>query len=408
VLTSVIPAAQAQTLNVLYNFTGAQDGNKPWSGLTMDKSGNLYGTASEGGGSGCGGSGCGTVFRLSKKGTGWVLNPLYSFQGGNDGDAPILSRLTFGPDGTLYGVTSQGGGSGCLGQGCGTVFNLKPQPRACTTALCPWIETVLYRFKGGSDGAGPSGNLIFDSAGAIYGTAAIAGQPGCTDGFGCGVVYKLTPSNGSWTQSVLYHFSGGNDGGNPSGGLLFDQSGNLYGVAGAYGADGLGTVYELTPSGGSWTETTLFYFQMGAAKTPLGSLISDSAGDLFGVTYDTRYGGAGAVYKLTKSGGTWGLTGELDLTSPGEVPEDDTLTLDNSNNIYGTALSYDGSDCGVVFRTDTGFSTFTTLLAFSGGNGTGPQGCDPAGSVLVSDGNLYGVTSDGGAHGFGVVWEITP
>jgi uncharacterized repeat protein (TIGR03803 family) len=402
-------SAQAQTLKVLYNFTGGQDGAKPFAGLTMDKGGNLYGIASEGGISGCGRHGCGTVFKLSKKGSSWIFDPLYAFKGGNDGTNPILSKVIIGPDGSLYGVTSQGGG-GCVGSGgCGTIFNLRPQPRSCTTALCPWVETVLYHFTGGSDGMFPSGNLIFDSTGNLYGTAAGAGMPGCTNGFGCGVAYESTPSNGSWKQTVLYSFTGGVDGGNPSGGLIFDQAGNLYGVTGFFGADNNGTVYKLTPSGSGWTENILSYFQTGAAVMPLGSLIFDQAGNLFGAAYTTSAGGPGAIYKLTDSNGNWELAAAFGFTSPGEIPEDDTLAVDSGGEIYGTALSYDATDCGIVFKTNNNLTNEVTLHAFSGSNGNGPDGCDPAGSVLLDgSGNIYGVTSDGGAYGYGVVWEITP
>ena len=163
--------AQAQTFKVIYNFTGGQDGGAPGAGLTMDRAGNLYGTAT-GGGS----SGNGTVFKLSHKGSGkgsgWVLAPLYSFQGGNDGATPI-ARVIFGPDGSLYGTTTYGGIQGCrFGYDtCGTVFKLQPPPVACKTALCPWTETVLYRFTGGSDGGHPqNGDLLFDQSGTLYGT----------------------------------------------------------------------------------------------------------------------------------------------------------------------------------------------------------------------------------------------
>jgi uncharacterized repeat protein (TIGR03803 family) len=142
--------AQAQTFKVIYTFTGGQDGGGPNAGLTMDRAGNLYGTASGGGA-----HGYGTVFKLAPKGSGWIFTPLYSFQGGTDGANPI-ARVIFGPDGSLYGTTTDGGNSSCQrGPGCGTVFKLQPSPTACKTALCPWKETVVYRFTGGSDGANP-------------------------------------------------------------------------------------------------------------------------------------------------------------------------------------------------------------------------------------------------------------
>ena len=151
-------AAQAQTYKVLYNFTGGLDGAGPYTGLTMDQAGNFYGTTL-GGGS----AGNGTVFRLSRKGSSWVLTPLYSFQGGTDG-AAAYARVVFGPDGSLYGTTLGGGYycGNCANGGCGIVFNLKPPATVPPAALSPWKETVLYRFSGGSDGGAPgTGNLAF-------------------------------------------------------------------------------------------------------------------------------------------------------------------------------------------------------------------------------------------------------
>src|SRR5208337_214121 len=119
--------------------------------------GNLYGTAVEGGNSSCYSSfGCGTVYKLTHQGSGWIFNLLYTFNGDNDGVYP-RARVIFGPNSTLYGTTEEGGNPSCNAPyGCGTVFNLRPSPTACKTALCPWTETVLYRFAGGADGAFPA------------------------------------------------------------------------------------------------------------------------------------------------------------------------------------------------------------------------------------------------------------
>lgn len=252
VITLAMHSLQAQTLTVLHTFTAGQDGAEPYAGLTMDRGGNLYGTAL---GGGCG---YGTAFKMTKRNGAWVLDPLYWFLGGNDGNAPV-ARVVFGPNGTLYGTTQFGGGDGCYdGFGCGTVFSLRPSATACKTSICPWSETVLYRFSGGTDGAEPGyGDLIFDAAGNIYGTAREGGT-GC-NGNGCGVVFKLTPSQGGgWTESVIYSFTGGQDGVGPVGGLIFDKGGNLYGTTIAAGNYGGGTVFELTPNGSSWTEMTLY------------------------------------------------------------------------------------------------------------------------------------------------------
>jgi uncharacterized repeat protein (TIGR03803 family) len=155
------PSALTQTFQVIHNFTGRGDGGAPYTGLTIDAAGNLYGTTSAGGA-----YQNGTVFRLRKAGSGWILSTLYSFAGGNDGAGPG-GRVALASDGTLYGTTSEGGGSGCNGAGCGTVFHLIPSRAAPASALAPWSETVLYRFSGGSDGAGPGGDLTFDQSGNI-------------------------------------------------------------------------------------------------------------------------------------------------------------------------------------------------------------------------------------------------
>src|SRR5271165_302659 len=134
-------SAQAQTFAVLHSFTGGADGGGPLSGLTMDHAGNLYGTTSGGGN-----AGQGTVFKLTRKNSGWVFSSLYSFQGGSDGADPEAG-VVIGRDGSLYGTTFAGGNSqDCYGPGCGTVFRLTPPPTFCKAINCPWIETVLYRF----------------------------------------------------------------------------------------------------------------------------------------------------------------------------------------------------------------------------------------------------------------------
>ena len=150
-------AAQAQTLNVLHTFSGGGDGDAPSAGLTIDKAGNLYGTTLYGA------AGYGTVYKLSHSGSGWVLSTLYTFQGGNDGGYS-QARVIFGPDSGLYGTTSAGGSLGN-----GTVFELRPPATACKSVSCPWAETVLYPFQGGSDGISPEyGDLTFDPMGNLY------------------------------------------------------------------------------------------------------------------------------------------------------------------------------------------------------------------------------------------------
>jgi len=183
-----MPSAQAQTYKVLHNFT-KQDGAASFAGLTMDNAGNFYGTTYYGGS-----ANHGVIFKLTRNGDGFVYNTLHSFANG-EGSGPY-GKVTIGPDGGLYGTTQVGvSGTGCTGLGCGTVFN------RCKTAFCQRSQSLVYQFQGdGIDGAIPSSAPIFDQNGNMFGT---------TRGFDCcGNIYALTPSNGGWTQSILYSFTG--------------------------------------------------------------------------------------------------------------------------------------------------------------------------------------------------------
>lgn len=163
--------------------------------------------------------------------------------------------VTIGPDGNLYGTTLFGG-NGCQPYGCGTVFKLSPPARPCHSILCPWAETVLYRFSDSSAGLSSAfGGVVFDGAGNLYGMTLGGGTGNC-NGAGCGAVYKLAPSGGGWTPSLVYSFTGGSDGAAPTSTLVIDRAGNLYGTA-LYGGFGYGTVFELIRSGSGWSESTL-------------------------------------------------------------------------------------------------------------------------------------------------------
>ena len=179
------------------------------------------------------------------------------------------------------------------------VYSLSPPATGCKTALCPWTETILYQFTGGSDGSNPGGNLTFDRAGNLYGTTPYGGA------FGQGTVFKLTPSNGGWTESVLHSFTGGSDGEQPNGGVILDEAGNLYGTtwegggSGCWGP-GCGTVFQLTPSGSGWKENILYSFQYGTdGGYPIGGLIFDPSGNLYGTTTSGGSGGGGTVFELS-------------------------------------------------------------------------------------------------------------
>ena len=183
-ICATVASALAQSYSILFNFPGGMAGSGP-AGLTIDSAGRLYGATV------AGGNGGGTVFRLSRAGSGWVLTTLYAFRGTTDGSSPGM--VVFGPDGALYGTTSAGGGA-C---NSGVVFSLRPPPNACTSALCPWTETVLYEFQGAPDGADPSGSpVVFDQAGNLYGTTVAGGS-------GVGTVYELTHGSGGWTRTFF-------------------------------------------------------------------------------------------------------------------------------------------------------------------------------------------------------------
>jgi uncharacterized repeat protein (TIGR03803 family) len=239
-------AGGSWTEQVLYSFNST-DGAGP-SGLIFDAAGNLYG-ATSGGGT----YGIGTVFELMPAaGGGWTEQVLHSFAGyPTDGYGP--SGLIFDARGNLYGTTGSGGYSGLCIAGCGTVFELK---RSVSALGGGWTEQVLHSFDPpgqDEDGAGPTGGLIFDARGNLYGTTITGGPYDCVEGFGCGTVFELARSisalGGGWTETVLYLFCSQDvcsDGWWPEAGLIFDAAGNLYGTTANGGAYGAGTVFEIT------------------------------------------------------------------------------------------------------------------------------------------------------------------
>jgi uncharacterized repeat protein (TIGR03803 family) len=353
------------TESVLYSFTGGEDGDGPIAGLILDEAGNLYGTTQVGG-NGCDSYGCGVVFKLTPNSDGsWTESVLYKFTGGEDG-YNIFAGLILDHAGNLYGTAVNGG----IGGGGGVVFKLTPQSDGswtesvlynfCSITNCAdgeypyadlifdaagnlygatvgggvlrdcnngygycgvafrltpnadgsWKEKVLHKFTGGKDGGRPYVGLIFDQAGNLYGTTAGGGNVNCDSPYGCGTVFKLSPNaDGSWKEKVLHKFTGGKDGNLPSGGLIFDAEGNLYGTT-ANGGNlsycvhhaGCGVVFKLTPnSDGSWTETVLHFFQGTPAVNPLAPLVLDKAGNLYGTTYSCgrRYNCSGVVFEIT-------------------------------------------------------------------------------------------------------------
>jgi len=402
--TVFVPITQAQSFTVLHNFTAGLDGANPYTGLTMDAAGNLYGTTQYGGlqSNDCFlSNGCGTVFKLARQGSGWIFRPLYQFQGIPTGDgANPLGRVIFGPDGALYGTTAYGGsdaGGDCSNGDefrCGTVFKLTPQPIPCRSFTCNWEETQLYAFMGATDGAHPLGEIAFDSAGNLYGATQ------------SNTAYELTPAHGTWTLTVLHAFAG-SGGFDPVGGVQLDQEGNIYGTTELGGTGQEGTAFQLVPSGSGWTLNTLYDFQFGSGGiNPAAGLIVGPGGNLYGGTTNGQPNPV--VYELSPSNGGWIYSTLYTFPYQHCCGVAANLVMDSAGNLYGTA----GGDAvaqiyGSVFRLtpSNGGWIYTDLHDFSGGS----DGGLPVSRVLIdANGNLYGTASIGGANGYGVVWEITP
>jgi len=318
----------------------------------------------------------------------------------DDGAYPD-SDLVIDNAGNIYGTSVLGGDFGA-----GTVFQMTPSRDG-------WTHTVLHSFTGGADGGQPYKGVTLDAQGNLYGTAVIGGTGGACPDDGCGVVYKLTNSGGSWSHSVLYDFTGGDDGYGPGAGLTFDRDGNLYGMTPTGGALGLGVIYQLRPDpSGSWKLRVIHTFTGGIdGGTGSAGRLLLHRGRLYGVATVGGAHGKGTVFELTRSvTGRWDLktlysfSGQPDAGFPYGG-----LNLDAAGNLYGTTY-YDGANnLGAVYRlapSPTGEWTETVLYSFMGGR----DGANPI-STLVLDaaGNLYGTTSEGGAGcSCGTIFKLTP
>jgi uncharacterized repeat protein (TIGR03803 family) len=296
-LAATVSYAQAEAMvTVLHTFTGGRHGAFPLAGPISDSKGALYGTTSGGDVP----TDNGTVWKLTPPvppATTWTGTVLYRFIGGSDGAIPVAPLVLDPSSGILYGTTEFGGGTGCGGSGCGTVFQITTEGES---------YRVIHKFKGGSDGSNPVAGLIIDKTGALYSDTPSGGGTACS-GFGCGMVFMLTPPvhpATKWTEAILHSFgSTDSDGVGPSAALVFDSAGALFGTTRQGGTSGNGTVFKLkppVPPATNWTETVLKHFPGGfGLHDPLAGLIFDSKGALYGTTYEGGASNEGTVFKET-------------------------------------------------------------------------------------------------------------
>jgi len=387
-LLFAVLSAHAQTFNVLHRFAGKGDGEFPWAGVMRDSRGNLYGTTQHGGS-----FDFGTLFKLDAHGKPAIL---HSFWGG-DGLWPYATLIR-DQAGNFYGTATGGGtleGGGCR-HGCGSVVKLDSAGK----------ETVLYAFAGGADGSEPNAGVIRDDAGNLYGTTAGCGYSSCG-----GVVFKVD-KNGK--ETVLHTFTDTPDGAGPTGTLIRDRMGNLYGMTYRGGSFGRGLVFKIDPFG---KETMLYNFTAGKdGGEPQGTLLRDAKGNLYGVTFvggDLSCGydgeGCGAIFRLDHHGKEtvlYAFKGTPDAAFP-----NGGLVRDKSGNLYGVTQqggsgSCGNSSCGTVYKLEPNGKE-TLLHSFTGGS----DGSAPIGSLTIDEsGNLYGTTNVGGDFSClcGAVFKITP
>jgi uncharacterized repeat protein (TIGR03803 family) len=397
------------------------------SGLAIDTAGKLYGTFANGGS-----YGAGVIYDFAQRAGHWFLSSLYSFLGASNGSGP--NGVIVGPGGTLYGA-ADGGLLNCSYHGgqtyCGLIYETTPGATPCASALCSWNETTIYQFTGPTDAAFGS-VTAFDSAGNLYGVSGGGGANGQ------GAVFELSPSQGGWTEKILYSFTGGSDGGSPNS-LLLGQDGNLYGTAAGGGNNGCGegggtcgVVFQLVPSGAGWRENVIYAFtgSYWDGWDPSG-LIQDSQGNLLGVDvcYAQWVGGncssyenwvAGVIFGLRRSGGGWEF-GQIHTWQESECPSDgpwtinggvtyNALTFDPAGNLWAAGGgSYVGEcgdncyvhiGCGEILNVETGMPVISGFIDIFGN--------------IASDanGNLYGTTSTCGfgtqQRNTGMIWQYSP
>ena len=315
------------TETVIYNFAGGNDGDSPAASLVMDAGGNLYGTTRLGGP-----ANAGTVFELLPAGSSWTEKVLYAFTGGSDGGSPQAAVTLRGN--ALYGTTPGGGA-----KGNGNVFELKQVNGT-------WEERVLYSFAGGNnDGAYAYCQPVFDKLGNMYGTTA-SGGPNQE-----GTVFELQPTGKNWTETILHFFTGNSDGANVDDGVIMDSAGNLYGLTLSGGQYSSGTAYEMINSNGTWTEQVLYSFTGGLdGGFPSAGLAIDKSGNLFGTAFNGGTNGFGTVFELTPSAGTWTETVLYTFTGGNDGALPLSTPLVKGTHLLGTTVEGGTAQFGVVFE----------------------------------------------------------
>ncbi|HZL34925.1 MAG TPA: choice-of-anchor tandem repeat GloVer-containing protein [Tepidisphaeraceae bacterium] len=352
------------TTRTLASFNGT-NGEDPQAGVTLDASGNLYGTTELGGD----GNGDGTVFEIAK-GSGAVTT-LAAFNLAN-GQNPA-SELTLDASGNLYGTAINGGSSGD-----GTVFEIAKGSATIAT---------LASFNG-TNGKGPDVGVTLDAAGNLYGT---------TSG-GTETVFEI--AKGSGTVTTLASFYGYGLPSEPEAGVTLDASGNLYGTTFMGGSSNAGTVFEIVK--GSGTITTLASFNFANGAHPFCAVALDASGNLYGTTNAGGTSNAGTVFEIIKGSST--ITTLASFNGANGADSRAAVALDASGNLFGTTYGGGISSAGTVFEIAKGSSTIKTIATFNGTNGANPW----AGVTLDASGNLYGTTYFGGANGDGTVFRLTP
>lgn len=372
----LVQSTQAQSFNVIHNFTGGTDGGNPLNGLVLGAGGYMYGTTSAGGA-----YNNGTVFRLAPTG---ILTTIYAFKGGADGSTP-QSFLIQDSQGLLYGTTSAGGA-----YGGGTVFRIANNSKS-----------ILHSFGSGSDGSVPLGGLVLDHAGNLYGTTSAGGVNGN------GAVFMLSLSGILWRESVLYSFGTGTDGAVPYAGVTLDSSGDVLGTTSAGGTGGYGTIFELNKQH-SWAESVVYNFQnQNDGGVPYAGLIADGLGNFYGAATEGGSQGGGSIFELTPAGSGWNFTAIQSLAGWGISGTFRNLLLSSSGTLYATTHCDGEYDAGTVYELVPGVGgtwTYTQLYTFTGGT----DGLYSFSNLVTFGNRFYGTTNQGGAYGYGDVFAVFP